>query len=133
MERRNGGRGAGVVEVWRERSGRGAIGSVGSLPPTPHLTSPLEGGRDEFFLEEWFGALGWLGSCLRRNDGGGAGMVGVARVPACAGMTDRGAGVTRWGAAWGMFRRAYATALRLSCGPALGLLVRRCASYPALR
>ena len=33
----------------------------GSVHPTPHLTSPLEGGRDE---------LG-KGSCLRRNDGRG--------------------------------------------------------------
>ena len=24
------------------------------------------------FLGEWFGALGWLGSCLRRNDEEGA-------------------------------------------------------------
>ena len=27
--------------------GRGTAGGARSLPPTPHLTSPLEGGRDE--------------------------------------------------------------------------------------
>ena len=41
---------------------------AGSQPPTPHLTSPLEGGRDEFFLGEWL--VRWGGW-----------------VPACAGMT----------------------------------------------
>ena len=36
---------------------------------TPHLTSPLKGGRDEL------GRRGerWVGSCLRRNDGIGGG------------------------------------------------------------
>ena len=34
--------------------------------PTPHLTSPLEGGRDKLGKER---VLGWVGSCLRRNDG----------------------------------------------------------------
>ena len=42
----------------------------------PHLTSPLEGGRDELG-KDW--GWGWVGSCragscLRRNDEGGAGM-----------------------------------------------------------
>ena len=60
------------------------ICGVGSVRRTPHLTSPLEGGRDE--LGEGMGASG--GSCLRRNDGRGAGMTGVwmrsggARAPA---------------------------------------------------
>ena len=48
-----------------------AAGGVCSLPLTPHLTSPLVGGRDELG-KGW--VLGWVGSCLRRNDGGGAGM-----------------------------------------------------------
>ena len=45
----------------------------------PHLTSPLKGGRDEL--------------------GEGSGCVGVgAWVPACAGMTERGAQKRHWGA-----------------------------------
>ncbi len=62
------GRGAGMVElVRRGRSGaRDRWRMLGT--PTPHLTSPLEGGRDE--LGERVGVeVG--GSCLRRNDGGG--------------------------------------------------------------
>ena len=42
---------------------------AGTLRPTPLLVSPLEGGRDELG-KEW--VLGWVGSCLRRNDGEGA-------------------------------------------------------------
>ena len=49
------------------RSGRDLVD--GSLRCTPHLTSPLKGGRDELG-REW--VLGWVGSCLRRNDGKGA-------------------------------------------------------------
>ena len=59
--------------------GLGCWRAVGerALPPTPHLASPLKGGRDEFFLGEFawcvlLGALGWVGSCLRRNDSGRA-------------------------------------------------------------
>ena len=37
----------------------------------PHLTSPLRGGRDELGKGLVFGRVG---SCLRRNDGGGARM-----------------------------------------------------------
>ena len=46
--RNDGERGAGMTEEGRRNDGerRGAIGA-GSLPSTPHLTSPLEGGRDE--------------------------------------------------------------------------------------
>ena len=52
--------------------GGGSAGGCGLRTPTPHLTSPLEGGRDE--LGEAVG-VGVGGSCLRRNDGeGGAGM-----------------------------------------------------------
>ena len=46
-----------------------------SWPPTPHLTSPLKGGRDEF---SWGSGLVRVG-CVRWG----------ARVPACAGMTER--------------------------------------------
>ena len=57
-----------------------------SVPPTPHLASPLKGGRDEF---SW-------GSCLVRWGSG----VGGVRVPACAGMTERGAGMTERVQGW---------------------------------
>ena len=78
--------GAGMTErewqTWRKESGRHG-GSVDALQRsaggcsaagghsghlTPHLTSPLPGGRDELG-EGW--VLGWVSSCLRRNDGGG--------------------------------------------------------------
>ena len=43
---------------------------------TPHLASPLEGGRDELGGGGKLGGGGG-GSCLRRNDGkGGAGVTG---------------------------------------------------------
>ena len=58
-----------------ERGGVWVIGArrdwcVGLRHSTPHLTSPLEGGRDEL-EKEW--ALERVGSCLRRNDGEGRG------------------------------------------------------------
>ena len=46
-----------------------------SVPPTPHLTSPLKGGRDELGKGGCVArglrvdGLGRAGSCLRRNDG----------------------------------------------------------------
>ena len=44
--------------------GAGTTGGSCSLPPTPHLTSPLEGGRDELG-KGW--VLGWqLGPAARR-------------------------------------------------------------------
>ena len=78
--------------------------------PTPHLTSPLGGGRDElgkgWGMGAEVGVVGCrlpmvvgcgsgverkvvvrVGSCLRRNDGGGAGMTEEGR-----GMTGRGSG-----------------------------------------
>ena len=59
----------------------GAIGACragggGSQPPTPHLTSPLEGGRDEMGCRRM---LGRVGSCLCRNDEKGRWSDGVAR------------------------------------------------------
>ncbi len=88
--RRNDGRGrgddGGVDALWRGGGG-GLAGGGGSRPRTPHLTSPLEGGRDELGKGGMREAGGWwdelgmggdgggsAGSCLRRNDGGGAGM-----------------------------------------------------------
>ena len=47
---------------------------------------PWELGRDE--LGKGWG-LEWVGSCLRRNDGGGAGMTEEG-----AGITEEGAGMT---------------------------------------
>ena len=47
--------------------GAGKAVVAGSQPLTPHLTSPLKGGRDEFGRGEVGG-----GSYLRRNDGEGA-------------------------------------------------------------
>ena len=66
-----------TVEEWGDRSAAGGR----SVPPTPHLASPLEGGRDELG-KEWVvgGVVRLRGSCLRRNDGGGG-----------AGMTEEGA------------------------------------------
>ena len=50
--------------------GARTIGGVGSVRRTPHLTSPLKGGRDE--LGKGVGGVVGVGSCLRRNDGGRA-------------------------------------------------------------
>ena len=59
--------GAGAMEVG-VGIGAGCAWCVGLWLPTPLLTSPLEGGRDE--LVDGRGCrVG--GSCLRRNDGGG--------------------------------------------------------------
>ena len=72
-------------------AGRGGVarfGGAGSWCSTPHLTSPLEGGRDE--LGKGVG-VGWVGSCLRRNDGEGRGDDGGL------GVGDRG--VARFGGA----------------------------------
>ena len=57
LRRNDGGGGGGVSVGWW------LLGT-----PTPHLTSPLEGGRDELGRGR---VLGWVGSCLRRNDGEG--------------------------------------------------------------
>ena len=50
-----------VGEVEVETAGGAGLGAS-----TPHLASPLEGGRDELGK-----GVGWVvvGSCLRRNDG----------------------------------------------------------------
>ena len=58
-----------------ERGAARTIASGRSVRRTPHLTSPLKGGRDELG-KEW--VLGRVGSCLRRNDGRGVGMTGGA-------------------------------------------------------
>ena len=64
---------AGMTEgkgCWRRGWGGGGC----SRRSTPRLTSPLPGGRDELG-EEWvWGVWEGVGSCLRRNDGRGAGM-----------------------------------------------------------
>ena len=58
---------AGMTE---RRSGRRRAPGKRSQPPTPHLTSPLKGGRDELGKGgEGSGGGGRAGSCLRRNDG----------------------------------------------------------------
>ena len=56
---------------------------AGAWPAPPHLTSPLEGGRDE--IGEAGGCWsGWIpSSCLRRNDEGGAGMTEMRTGPSC--------------------------------------------------
>ena len=46
--------------------------SLRSRRSTPHLTSPLSGGRDELGKGGGKGCWGEVGSCLRRNDGWGA-------------------------------------------------------------
>ena len=75
--------------VWVVAGGIGGGAGCGgcSVPLTPHLASPLKGGRDE---------LGKGGACpaFGLRLGGGCGVVVLserdfARVPACAGMTDR--------------------------------------------
>ncbi len=66
--RRGDGGGAGMTVGGGART----ISGVGSVRRTPHLASPLEGGRDE--LGKGVGGVVGVGSCLRRNDGGGAGM-----------------------------------------------------------
>ena len=95
--RRNDGRGCGNDGEGRRNEGRGCgnegddVGNRGGyerwawpaaaaceLPP-PHLTSPLDGGRDE--LGEGVG-VGVGGSCLRRNDGRGCGNDGERGVSA---------------------------------------------------
>ena len=60
--------------MWFGRLGRGrGVGGGGSVPPTPHLTSPLRGERDELGKGGGVGGrgVGVGGSCLRRNDGWG--------------------------------------------------------------
>ena len=54
-----GGRGVGVVEgIWQaQRSGCEMGVGGGSVRPTPHLASPLEGGRDE--LGKGWCLVGW--------------------------------------------------------------------------
>ena len=87
--------GAGMTEgEWRGRSGwwRAAGGRAG--PPTPHLTSPLEGGRDE--LGEARIGEGRIGGCGRRLGW---------RVPTCAGMTEKGCRNDGGGMAEGEWRR----------------------------
>ena len=86
--------GAGMTEVrgsgggGEGGEGGGSVGSSAggrSLPPTPHLTSPLKGGRDE------------LGRGVR-------GAVRLRAVPACAGMTGerrRNDGIAREWRGWG--------------------------------
>ena len=64
LRRNDGGGAAWAIGVRRDWCG-------GSRRSTPHLTSPLEGGRDELGRGR---ELGRVGSCLRRNDGGGAGV-----------------------------------------------------------
>ena len=68
----------------RLRGGSAVRASVGgcSWPRTPHLASPLKGGRDVI----------------------GEGGVGGCAVPACAGMTGRGAGDDEEGARRGLVR-----------------------------
>ena len=63
----------GVTEVWMRLGGCGLrLGRWWTLgTPTPHLASPLKGGRDEL----------------------GKGWVLGGWVPACAGMTEGGAGM----------------------------------------
>ena len=66
--RRNDGKGRGYGEgaAWMDR-GQTTDGA-GSQLPTPHLTSPLKGGRDELG-ERGVGVWEDVGSCLRRDDG----------------------------------------------------------------
>ena len=72
-----------------------------SVHPTPHLTSPLRGGRDGIFLGRCWcvsaartDAGGCVGSCLRRNDGEGRRGDGRG-----SRATGEGAGMT--GEGWG--------------------------------
>ena len=63
--------GTGQEQRWRRDvrgSGSASGAGSGSRRPTPHLTSPLEGGRDELgkMGDVVVGEVG--GSCLRRND-----------------------------------------------------------------
>ena len=72
------------------RSGRKRAVGAGSLLLTPHLTSPLEGGRDELGKGGWCGC--WVPACAgmtgrgRRNDGRGAGMTAAPRWCRVAGV-----------------------------------------------
>ena len=73
----------GGARVWREESRRCERGLVrGSRRSTPHLTSPLEGGRDE------------LGPLPYKEGGVKLGRA-PSVVPACAGMTERTQGWRR--------------------------------------
>ena len=87
------GGGGGGGGVWREgRLGCRRVVGAGSLPPTPHLTSPWKGGG-----MNW--GRGGGGGVDCRDVGVGIGSGGRV-VPACAGMTDLGARVAA-GAALG--------------------------------
>ena len=74
-----------AVGEGRACGGRGAawaigartIGGGGSVRRTPHLASPLKGERDELgngWIGIGVGLWGRVCSCLRRNDGEGAGV-----------------------------------------------------------
>ena len=52
---------------WRGRLGRERAAGGCSVPLTPHLTSPLKGGRDELGKEAGWGRRG--DGRKRRNDG----------------------------------------------------------------
>ena len=67
--RRNDGKGRGDEgERLARVIGACRAGGGGSLRPTPYLTSPLEGGRDELG-KRCAERARRVGSCLRRNDG----------------------------------------------------------------
>ena len=78
------GRGDAAEGERRGRSGRGAIGG-GSGRSTPHLTSPLEGGRDELGGPALRGGKDGLGKrwSLRQVEHGEGGVV-VVVVEGCA-------------------------------------------------
>ena len=67
--RRNDGKGGpGMMEWgWRGRLGRERAAGGCSVPLTPHLTSPLKGGRDELGKETGWGRRGDGRKC--RNNG----------------------------------------------------------------
>ena len=75
-----------VDEMRGERSGRKRAPAAHSQRPTPHLTSPLKGGRDELGKG---GEGRWGGERGSAPVPACAGMTVGGRVPACAGMTEK--------------------------------------------
>ena len=83
-------------------------GGAGSVPPTPHLASPLKGGRDELGKgRDWDGGVDWGEGDELRGEGSGLGRGwdwGVARGEGVGGVSGVLGGAVYCGVAAGRLR-----------------------------